>query len=143
MNKAIFTFLLSLVIGYYSNAQTPANWTSDDLMEPAMLASLLAKGEDLPVILSVGPGATIPQSKHIGATNDAANLATLKKSLAAIPKTASVVIYCGCCPFEHCPNVRPAIAVLQEMQFADYKLLNLPKNLKTDWIDKGYPTVKQ
>jgi hypothetical protein len=39
--------------------------------------------------------------------------------------------------------VRPAIAALKTLQFSNYKLLNLPKNLKADWIDKGYPTVKQ
>ncbi len=112
-------------------------------MAPAALADVLAAGKDLPVIFSIGPGATIPQSKHIGMTNDAANLAALRKSLSTVAKDKQVVIYCGCCPFEHCPNVRPAIATLKELQFTNYKLLNLPKNLKTDWIDKGYPTMKQ
>lgn len=143
MKKPLFLFLLALFTGLSSHAQNPVNWTKDDLMEPATLAAVLATGKDLPVILSVGPGASIPRSKHIGMTNDDANLSAFKKSLATLSKTQSVVIYCGCCPFEHCPNVRPAVAVLKEMQFADYKLLNLPKNLKTDWIDKGYPTVKQ
>ena len=60
----------------------------------------------------------------------------------SIPKDTKVVVYCGCCPFEHCPNVRPAIDVLKEMKFTNYYLLNLSHNLKTDWIDKGYPTAK-
>jgi rhodanese-related sulfurtransferase len=143
MKKPLFFSFLIVLLSLSASAQNPVNWTKDELMEPAALAAILANGKDVPVILSVGPGATIPQSKHIGMTNEDANLASLKKSLAALPKTQPVVIYCGCCPFEHCPNVRPAIAVLKELQFANYKLLNLPKNLKTDWIDKGYPTVKQ
>jgi len=53
------------------------------------------------------------------------------------------VIYCGCCPFEHCPNVRPAFQLLNEMKFTNQKLLNLSTNLKTDWIDKGYPVAKK
>jgi rhodanese-related sulfurtransferase len=71
------------------------------------------------------------------------SLDTLKSKLAALPKDTKVVIYCGCCPFEHCPNVRPAIAVLKDMKFTNYQLLNLPHNIKTDWIDKGYPVKKQ
>jgi hypothetical protein len=113
------------------------------MMEPSQLAALLKEGKNLPIIYSVGPGATIPHSVHIGMTNDDANLFSLKKHISALPKDAGIVLYCGCCPFEHCPNVRPAITAMKEQGFTNYKLLNLPKNLKTDWIDKGYPTVKQ
>jgi hypothetical protein len=28
------------------------------------------------------------------------------------------------------------------MKFTNYRLLDLPHNIKKDWIDKGYPTVK-
>ena len=111
-------------------------------MEPAELATVLQGGKNVPVIFSVGPGATIPQSKHIGMTNDEANLDSLKRALSALPASSAVVIYCGCCPFAQCPNVRPAIAALKELRFSNYKLLNLPQNLKTDWIDKGYPVAK-
>ena len=126
-----------------AQAQAPVNWTPDQLLQPADLATTLAAKKDIPVILSVGPGALIPSSTAIGMVKDEEALANLKKQLSAVPKTTPIVIYCGCCPFEHCPNVRPAIALLKQMQFTDYKLLNLPHNLKTDWIDKGYPTTKQ
>ena len=145
MKKALYLFLLLLPAFLWQKtaAQNPVNWTTEDLMEPSELATKLAAGKDLPVIFSVGPGASIPHSFHIGMTNDKANLGNLKKHLAELPTKSAVVIYCGCCPFEHCPNVRPAIAALKEMQFSNYKLLNLPKNLKADWIDKGYPTGKE
>lgn len=113
------------------------------MLEPSELAKTLTAGKDVPFIYSVGPGALIPHSITIGMTNDADNVAKLKKELSNVPKDASIVVYCGCCPFEHCPNVRPAIAALKELQFTNYKLLDLPHNLKTDWIDKGYPTTKQ
>jgi thiosulfate/3-mercaptopyruvate sulfurtransferase len=71
------------------------------------------------------------------------NMDKLKKELGGLLKETNVVVYCGCCPFEHCPNVRPAIDVLKEMKFTNYRLLNLPHNIKTDWIDKGYPTLKE
>lgn len=133
---AILFFLLE---GY---SQNPINWTKEQLLEPAVLAQNIQAKKDLPTLISVGPGATIPNSIHVGMTNDAANLASLKNKLRTLPKEAPVVIYCGCCPFENCPNVRPAIAALQELKFTNYKLLNIPRNMKADWIDKGYPVAK-
>jgi thiosulfate/3-mercaptopyruvate sulfurtransferase len=40
------------------------------------------------------------------------------------------------------PYIRPAMALLKNMQFSNYKLLNLPQNVKVDWIDKGYPIIE-
>ena len=54
-------------------------------------------------------------------------------------KKRNIVIYCGCCPFKDCPNIRPAFSLLNSMKFTNHKLLNLPLNLKTDWINHGYP----
>lgn len=124
-------------------AQNPVNWTPAQLMEPAELAHTLKASKNVPVIISVGPSAIIPGSVDIGMTQEAENLNKLKTSLKNKSKKEAVVIYCGCCPFEHCPNVRPAIATLKEMGFTNYKLLNLPKNIKTNWIDKGYPIADQ
>ncbi|HEY4149447.1 MAG TPA: rhodanese-like domain-containing protein, partial [Chitinophagaceae bacterium] len=81
-------------------------------------------------------------SIDIGPARDKDNLDKLKKQLLALPKDADIIIYCGCCPFEHCPNVRPAFSLLNEMQFTHHKLLNLEHNIKIDWISKGYPVVK-
>ena len=123
-------------------AQQPENWTKDQLMEPALLSQKLKENKDLPVIISIGPGAIIPHSIDIGMTGDKANLAKLKTELNKLPKDANVVVYCGCCPYAHCPNVRPAIAALEEMHFTNFHLLDLPQNIKADWISKGYPTVQ-
>jgi thiosulfate/3-mercaptopyruvate sulfurtransferase len=141
MKKAAVLFF-SLLFLHAVKAQNPANWTKEQLLEPSELAQSLAAGKDLPLLISVGPGASIPNSVAIGMTTEKENVEKLKAQLRNVPKDAAVVVYCGCCPFEHCPNVRPAIATLKELGFANYKLLNLPKNLKTDWIDKGYPTIK-
>jgi rhodanese-related sulfurtransferase len=135
----LFCFLLFL---QKTQAQNPENWTSKQLMEPAALASLLTAEKEVPKIFSVGPGALIPHSISIGMTNDKENLLKLKQELKGLDKKTPIVVYCGCCPFEHCPNVRPAIDALKSMNFTNYKLLNLPHNLKTDWISKGYPTVQ-
>lgn len=122
-----------------SQGQKPENWSAEQLMEPSLLAKNLASNNNLPVIISVGPGAIIPHSIDIGMTNDAANLQKFKDEISKLPKSTKIVVYCGCCPFAKCPNVRPAIAALQEKGFTNYFLLNLPQNIKTDWISKGYP----
>jgi rhodanese-related sulfurtransferase len=130
------------LLAFTAGAQNPVNWTEKQLTEPAVLAKQIDSSKDVPVIISVGPAATIPGSVTIGMTNSAEGVAKLKAQLASIPKDKKIVIYCGCCPFEHCPNVRPAIDALKEMKFTNYFLLNIPHNIKKDWIDMGYPVMK-
>ena len=137
----IFSFLL--LLSFKSEAQKPENWTPDQLMEPATLVTEMAAKINIPLIISVGPGETIPNSIHTGMASTTEGIEALKQQLQNIPKNKKIVIYCGCCPYEHCPNVRPAIDVLKSLKFTDYYLLNLPHNIKADWIDKGYPVAKQ
>lgn len=139
LNLSFFAILFSAL---EVSAQNPQNWTSKQLIEPSELASILKANKNIPVVFSVGPGATIPHSVNIGMVKDKANLDKLKVQLAKLPKQTKIVVYCGCCPFEHCPNVRPAIDALREMKFTNYYLLDLPNNIKKDWIDKGYPVAE-
>jgi thiosulfate/3-mercaptopyruvate sulfurtransferase len=84
----------------------------------------------------------IPHSIAVGPVQEEENMAKLTDQLKGVDRKKEVVVYCGCCPYEHCPNVRPAVALLKELKFTNYKLLDLPHNMKTDWLDKGYPRVK-
>ncbi|NJY62724.1 rhodanese-like domain-containing protein [Salinimicrobium sp. CDJ15-81-2] len=115
-------------------------WTEEQLVEPAALAQKIetTNAEDLPVIISLGAGNIIPGSKDTGASGEKAGLENLQRELEGLPKDAEIVLYCGCCPFEICPNVRPAFSLLNEMGFTNHHLLNLQENIKVDWIDKGY-----
>lgn len=131
-----------LLLTINADAQNPQNWTEKQLIEPSVLASSIASKKNVPVIISVGPGALIPGSIDAGMASTPEGLEKFKKELKSIHKNTKLVIYCGCCPFEHCPNVRPAINVLKEMNFTNYFLLDLPHNMKKDWIDKGYPVRK-
>lgn len=140
LQYCLFAFI---ILGCYQcSAQKPINWTEDQLIQPAALAQTLQTNINLPVIISVGPGAIIPHSIDIGMVNDEKNLEKFKQEISKFPKDTNIVIYCGCCPFERCPNVRPAIDELKKMKFTNYHLLNLPQNIKTDWISKGYPVVE-
>jgi len=68
--------------------------------------------------------------------------AELKKALKAIPKDRSVVLYCGCCPWEHCPNVNPAFRVARGLGYKNVKILYILQDLQRDWVDKGYPALE-
>lgn len=135
-------FLVCLFTGILTacNSQNPINWTPKQLMEPANLAASIKSKKDVPVIISVGPGASIPGTVNIGPVNTKEGLDKLKNFLKTKSKQTKIVVYCGCCPFEHCPNARPAVKTLQDLSFTQFYLLNLPNNIKRDWIDKGYPT---
>lgn len=132
--------LISLSLVYLNGqAQNPVNWTNKQLEEPAVLAQAIAANKDVPIIINVGPGATIPNSIDVGMVDSKKGLRKLKNALDSLDKNSRIVIYCGCCPFEHCPNVRLAINMLKQMDFTNYYLLNIPQNIKKDWIDKGFP----
>ena len=140
--RRIFFAVAMLLSASTMMGQQKNNWTPDQLMEPAVLAKKITEGKQVPLMISVGPMALIPNSLDMGQTTEAEGLKKLRETLSALPKKENIVIYCGCCPFDRCPNVRPAIDLLKKMNFSNYHLLNLPVSIKANWIDKGYPTVE-
>ncbi|MCX6943680.1 MAG: hypothetical protein NT173_02775 [Opitutales bacterium] len=117
-------------------------------MKPADLAKILRDPTTpKPVILDIGvasrnKGGRITDSIAVGPASEAPNLEKLSAAVSTYPKDADLVIYCGCCPSKDCPNIRPAFQLLNEMKFTHHKLLYLPHNLKTDWINRGFSTEK-
>jgi hypothetical protein len=110
------------------------------LVEPADLAGHLAAK---PAIFHVGPNVLyrskhIPGSVYAGPGSKAEGLDLLKKTVAELPRDREIVIYCGCCPWDRCPNVQPSFDLLKQMGFTRVKVLHLADNFKTNWIDKGY-----
>ncbi|MEJ6980399.1 rhodanese-like domain-containing protein [Pedobacter sp. P351] len=129
-----------VVPGKMQSGKLTDPWTKDQLMEPSVLAAILIKSQvSKPLIFNIGVMENIKGAKKMGASSDRKNLELFKKTLIKIPKNTVLVIYCGCCPFERCPNIRPAFQALKDAGFKNGKLLNLPTNIKTDWINKGYP----
>ena len=119
-------------------------WSNSELLEPSKLAAILKSGETKsPAIFNIGAVEDIPGAQHIGAVNNAENLEKFKTKVAVLPKNTELVIYCGCCPVTKCPNIRPAFNELKKLGFTNIKLLDLPTNLKTDWIAKGYPLASK
>lgn len=147
IKTTISSLALLFFISISSFAQFPAKpqlvkdpWTKSQLMAPATLASLIKNPKAAkPIVFNIGVVENIKGAKNMGGASEKENLARFKKALSTIPKTSTVVVYCGCCPFDRCPNIRPAFTALQAAGFKNGKLLNLPMNIKVDWINKGYP----
>lgn len=117
-------------------------WNDGQLIEPSELAATIKTGDSKPVILNIGAVEDIPGAIHIGAVSSAENMGKLQKMVAAFPKNTTIVIYCGCCPFTKCPNIHPAFLELKKLGFTRIKVLDLPVNLQTNWIAKGYPVAR-
>ncbi len=101
-------------------------------------------GASPPAVFQVGPNVLyrskhVPGSVYAGPGSKAEGLALLKTAVEKLPHDRQIVLYCGCCPWDRCPNVQPAMKMLREMGFTNVKAMYLPENFKTDWIDKGYP----
>jgi Rhodanese-like domain len=100
-----------------------------------------------PTIVSVSPhalylGGHIPGAIYEGPGFSAQAIEGLKRWARQLPRSTNLVVYCGCCPLVHCPNLRPAFRALQSMGFTHLRALILPTNFYTDWYAKGYPTAK-
>ncbi|MCC6521291.1 MAG: rhodanese-like domain-containing protein [Polyangiaceae bacterium] len=115
-------------------------------MPPAELAARLADvAEGKIAVLMVGPRQLwrqerVPGSRWIGEAQKSEGLAALETALSELGPEVEVVAYCGCCPYAHCPNLRPARRVLAAR--ANARFLDLPTSFRVDWIDKGHPIDK-
>lgn len=123
-------------------------WTSGQTVDPAALAKEISgPASGRPVVVSVSPhglflGGHIPGAIYEGPGYSAQGIEGLKRWAQRLPRSANIVVYCGCCPMVHCPNLRPAFRALKSMGFTHLRALILPTNFYTDWYSKGYPTEK-
>jgi hypothetical protein len=118
------------------------------LINPEDLVKLLqTSGNEKPLMIQIGSHvlfsqAHIPGSEYIGPASSEAGLQQLRKRVASLPRTKFIVLYCGCCPWSHCPNVKPADDGLRALGFSNVKVLYIADNFGTNWVDKGYPVAK-
>ena len=118
------------------------------LINPDELVKILqsAKSQN-PLMIQVGfhvlyTQAHIPGSEYIGPASTEAGLRSLRKRVEPLPRNKFLVLYCGCCPWDHCPNVKPADDALRGMGFTNVKVLYIADNFGADWVEKGYPVDK-
>lgn len=139
----IVAVLVSVVFAYQASSIP-----SSRLIHPAELAKALQSfPRQKPLMIQVGSHvlysqAHIPGSEYIGPAASATGIEQLRKRVASLPKNTAIVLYCGCCPWDHCPNVKPADEALRALGFTNVKVLYIANNFGTDWVDEGYPVAK-
>ena len=127
-------------------AQTDATIPPQAMLQPAELVQMLNTSAK-PLVLQTGSHvlyaeAHIPGSEYAGPTGTSAGIEALRARVTGLNKDTLIVIYCGCCPWSRCPNIKPAYQQLRSLGFTNVKALYLAQNFGTDWVDKGYPVAK-
>jgi len=138
-------FLWTIAAGA-SALQAGEPWTDADVRQPGSLAKDLQAGKK-PLILYVGfpvlyKAARIPGAVLAGPGSKQSGLDAMQQALSGVPKDHEIVLYCGCCPFDHCPNIRPAFEKIRAMGYSNVSLVMMPTNFHSDWVEKGYPVDK-
>jgi rhodanese-related sulfurtransferase len=127
-----------------ANASSAASIPQSALLQPDVLNRLLLlKSAEKPLILQVGSRlffaeAHIPGAVFSGPGSQAAGLQLLQIKVAGLKRDRPIVIYCGCCPWDRCPNLGPAYKLLRTLGFTNVKALYLANNFGDDWVNKGY-----
>jgi hypothetical protein len=127
-------------------------WTSDQLINSEELAEIIGKDlpkkqkeeSDQPILLHVGfPAlyevARIPGSIYTKPASRKDGIEGIRKAVQNLSLDKEIILYCGCCPWKDCPNIRPAFEILQGEGFTETKVLYLPNDLEKDWFNRGFP----
>lgn len=137
--KHLLTLLFAFSGVMLSYSQAPL-WKKEQLMPTKELAEKIqANAKDKPLVFNVGPMEQIKTAVFVGRGTSVTGLEKLKSSVAMENKNRTVVVYCGCCSYASCPNIKPAYDVLIAAGFKNAKVLELPEGIKPDWVAKGYP----
>ena len=145
----VFAFLsLSVQLrAQFTPAPTGSAFSIPDaqLLKPEALVQLLqTANKDKPLILQVGSHMLFAQahilgSEYAGPGSQPAGIEQLQNRVNALSRKKLIALYCGCCPWNRCPNLGPAFAKLRDMGFTNVKALYLANSFGADWADKGYP----
>jgi hypothetical protein len=149
---AVFAILSGVVAFTESDDEGVAAgdpWTAESLIRPEDLAKILSDpAAKKPVMLQIGiqylyRNSHIAGSSFVATASTAEGIEKLREQARNLPPDTSIVLYCGCCPWNVCPNTRPAFKALQELGLRDVRVLYLAENLQHDWVQKGFPTEKR
>ena len=127
-------------------AQTDTTIPPQAILQPAELVQMLNTSAK-PLVLQTGSHvlfaeAHIPGAEYAGPAGKSEGIEALRARVNGLSKDSLIVLYCGCCPWVRCPNIRPAYEELRKLGFTNVKALYIADNFGTDWVDKGYPVAK-
>ncbi|MBL7918716.1 MAG: rhodanese-like domain-containing protein [Bacteroidia bacterium] len=137
--KKLATLFLVIAGTVISYSQTPL-WSKEQLMPTKELADKInTNAKDKPLVLNVGPMELIKGAVDVGRATSVTGIEKIKSTLAMENKNRTVVVYCGCCSYASCPNIKPAYDAVISAGFKNAKVLELPEGIKPDWVAKDYP----
>ncbi len=144
-NFGVLILAASLLAAFTTSARGEGKKSVNFIQPDRLVKMLSGKSKDRPLVLQVGfeflySGGHIPGSVYAGPASSPQGVARLKEAVRNVPVTKEIVVYCGCCPWDECPNVAPAMKTLRALGYKDVKALYIPENFETDWMAKGYPT---
>lgn len=152
MLKRLAAPLLLLSLSLAISGQQPNGaginppWSAKQVLHTDQLARMIADKSAQPDIFHVG-FAILYKSKHVpgsiyaGPASKPEGLQALKEAVASVAKNRLIVLYCGCCPWTHCPNMKPAYRLLESLGYTNIKVVEIPDNFAKDWVEKGYPVT--
>jgi len=152
MLKRLAAPALLLAVSLIMSAQHPNGagvnppWTADQVLQTGDLAKMLAEKSAKPRVFHVGfevlyKSKHIPGSTYAGPGSKDEGLQKLQEEVANTAKNALIVLYCGCCPWNQCPNMQPAFRLLRSLGYTNIKVVEIPDNFAKDWVEKGYPVA--
>lgn len=123
----IVAVLVAMPLASLGSCQAAAIPTAR-LINAEDLVKILQTGKQKPFMIQVGSHvlfsqAHIPGSEYIGPASSESGLQQLRRRVESLPRKQFIVLYCGCCPWGHCPNVKPADDALAAMGFTNVKVL--------------------
>jgi thiosulfate/3-mercaptopyruvate sulfurtransferase len=144
---AVNAFVLLLGSAAPVTAAPNDPWTKEQAIQPDELQKELQDPKTAPTVVFVGFGRLftaghIKGAQYHGTASKEDGLKELTDWASTLPRNTNLVIYCGCCPMEKCPNIRPAFEALTKLGFTHLRVLQLPNDFATDWAGKGLPYDK-
>jgi len=136
--------LVVVLLSTFAQGQSAKTVDSKYVIEPTTLVSILLQK---PTILNVGPKAIyaqahVPGSEYVGMTSQPDGIKALRNRVKTLPKDKLIVLYCGCCPWDVCPNIAPAFNELKTLGFKNVRVVHMARNFGHDWVDMGFPVAK-
>lgn len=140
-------FLILMLLSATAIAQDSAALINAQITPQALVRIMQSNQRSKLLILNVGPRvlyaqAHIDGAEFIGPTSDSRGIELLRQRVKNVAKSKQIILYCGCCPWDRCPNVRPAFAELKKLGFTNVKVLHIANNIGSDWVEKDYPTAR-
>ena len=112
-SSLLLVIALAIVVAPARSQTDTSNPGVPQITPEELLKILQAAAGNKPAIFQVGfhvlyAQAHIPGSVYAGPASTESGLQNLQKQIESLPRDRFIILYCGCCPWIHCPNVKPA-----------------------------------